>query len=106
MGCPVCGRGSCTHAPDVAHLISYPFLPGGRDPLAGQIAGRDFIYCTEAIYDRSPGVERCIYGVGDPIPMEKAIELGLVEKPEPIMSKTGRARRPKADRMHRPEDDR
>jgi enoyl-CoA hydratase/carnithine racemase len=77
-------------------------MPGGRDPMANQQVGVDFIYAPYAIYDRSPGVERCIYGVGDPIPMEEAIKLGLVER----TAEPKRARKPKRDRMRRPSEDR
>lgn len=82
--------------------------------MAGQLAGRDFIYATEAIYDRTPGVERCIFGAGDVVPMADAIRLGLVEGPDappadpPPRGRRGgaRSRKPREDRAHRPAEDR
>lgn len=98
-GCPICGF-DCSGHPDTNHKKSYPFLTGGRDPLAGQLAGVDFVYAPRAIYDRTPGVERCVYGAGDPVPMADAIRYGLVaapeERPEPQPAKRKRGRPRKA----------
>jgi hypothetical protein len=83
--------------------------------MAGQLAGIDFVYAKSAIYDRSPGVERCIYGAGDPVPMADAIRLGLVEAPAdppadpaPMGRRSGsRSRKgPANDRAKKPEEDR
>lgn len=82
--------------------------------MAGQLAGIDFVYAAEAIYDRTPGVERCIFGAGDPIPMSDAVRLGLVDGPEPRPSAPApkgrrggaRSRKPSEDRAHRASEDR
>lgn len=63
--------------------------------MAGQLAGIDFVYAPEAIYDRTPGVERCVYGAGDPVPMADAVRFGLVagpEDPPAVPSPEGRRR--------------
>ncbi|HEY1119890.1 MAG TPA: hypothetical protein VGE43_19400 [Acidimicrobiales bacterium] len=83
--------------------------------MAGQLAGIDFVYAREAIYDRTPGVERCIYGAGDIVPMPEAIRLGLVEAPAaPPADPPPRGRRsgarsrkgPVENRAHTPSEDR
>jgi hypothetical protein len=82
--------------------------------MAGQLAGTDFIYAPHAVYDRTPGVERCVYGAGDIVPMSDAIRYGLVQAPEPrppAPAPTGRrggarSRRPAEDRAKHPGADR
>lgn len=103
----MCGLESCTTHPDTDHLKTYPFLTGGRDPLAGQLAGRDFVFAPHAIYDRTAGVERCVYGVGDPVPMADAVRYGLVagpdpDPPDPEPRKGKRARKGPAATRHHP----
>lgn len=96
--CQVCGSTGCKPFPDIDHADSYPFLPGGTDPMATQIAGRDFVYATERVMDRDLG--RVVYGAGDPVPMADAIKYGLVPTPpvadfapEPENAKRGRRTR-------------
>jgi hypothetical protein len=75
------------------------------------LAGVDFVYAPHAIYDRTPGVERSVYGAGDPVPMADAIRYGLVAAPEappadPPPAGKRRSRRKVEDRAHHLEADR
>lgn len=105
-GCPICGHGCIGH-PSHPLPAKYPFVPGGVDPMANMIAGRDFVYAPHAIAD--PALERVVYGAGDPVPMADAIRFGLVAAPEPAPQpapvKGRRARRKASDRaIHGPVD--
>lgn len=103
--CVVCGSETCTHAPPVDYLDTYPFMPGGRPRVPG-IAGRDFVYAPHAVYDEALG--RCVYGAQDPVPMADAVRYGLVPgpEPEPEQAPVKGKRRPRRDRAHRPAEDR
>jgi len=46
----------CTGHPSHAWPKKYPFLPGGVDPMANQLAGIDFVYAPHAVTD--PDLER------------------------------------------------
>lgn len=73
--CPVCGGHDCVQSPDVDHLASYPFLPGGRDPMEGQ----DYVIATDRVHDDEH--ERFVYKAGDKVPIADAIKYGLIDKP-------------------------
>lgn len=105
-GCPICGLGCIGH-PSHPLPAKYPFVPGGVDPMANMIAGRDFVYAPHAIAD--PALERVVYGAGDPVPMVDAIRFGLVDAPEPTPEPapvTGRRKRRRAEdrAIHGPVD--
>lgn len=74
--------------------------------MAGQLAGRDFIYAPHAIYDRTPGVERCVYGAGDIVPMADAIRYGLVPGPVPRPPAPAPKGRRGGARSRKPSEDR
>jgi len=103
--CPVCG-GRCKAFPDVDHLDSYPFLPGGRDPLAG----KRWIVAPHRIVD--PVRERVVYGTGERVPYEDAVKYGLIEADAPTDEPTKPTPRPKGkrrpaeDRARKPDEDR
>lgn len=74
--CPVCGGGDCAKAHAAPHLASYPFLPGGIDPMA-HIRNR-------VVVDRHIWRDgRLLYSLGEEISYEDAIACGLVEAPAP-----------------------
>lgn len=70
--CPVCGGRECAPAPTVDHLASYPFLPGGIDPLST----RRHIIAPHRIVDHDLG--RVVYGTGQRVPWDDAVKYGLV----------------------------
>lgn len=70
--------------------------------MAGQLAGVDFVYAKSAVYDRTPGIERCVYGAGDPVPMADAIRYGLVAAPEERPEPTPKPGRRKTRNASRP----
>lgn len=72
--CPVCGGTECAPAPTVDHLASYPFLPGGRDPLST----RRHVIAPHRIVDH----ERVVYGTGDRVPWDDAVKYGIVPSDE------------------------
>lgn len=79
--------------------------------MAGQIAGRDFVYAPHAIAD--PELERNVYGAGDPVPWADAVKYGLVTDkdraadPDTPAPKGRRAKKgPAEDRAKKPSEDR
>lgn len=76
------------------------------------IVGVDFVYAPHTIYDRTPGIERSVYGEGEPVPMAEAIHYGLVAGPDdlpappPPAPGKRRSRRKVEDRAHHLEADR
>lgn len=81
--------------------------------MAGQIAGRDFVYAPHAIAD--PDLERNVYGAGDPVPWADAVKYGIVTEkdrlPDPdavkAPAKGKRAKKgPAEDRARKPAEDR
>lgn len=106
--CPVCGGTTCNGGPPTNHLSTYPFLPGGREPVPGT-DGREFVIAPHAVHD--PALERNVYGAGDRVPMADAIRYGLVDGPEPAEpegpKRGGRRakRRPAEDRAHHGPDE-
>lgn len=95
-GCPVCGGGNCKAFPDIQHLASYPFIPGGIDPMAD----KQWITAPHRIVDHTLG--RVMYGTGDQVPIADAVKYGLLPPsalahgdtaPEPIQAKRGRRTR-------------
>lgn len=101
--CPVCG-GACLAFPDTPYPHTYPFLPGGTDPMAEQ----DHVIAPHRIVDQELG--RVMYGTGDRVPLEDAIKYGLVKKAEKVAKKaTPRPkgkRAPAEDRAAKPAEDR
>lgn len=101
--CRICG-GNCTAFPDLDHLSTYPFLPGGRDPLFG----KQWIIAPHRIVADG----RVLYGTGDRVPIDDAVRYGLIDPPdqpapaEPIKPRPKGKRRPAEDRAHKPEEDR
>lgn len=75
--CPVCGRTDCR--PDFEHLnrADYPFMPGGKDPMAD----KPWITAPHRIVDHELG--RVVYGTGDRVPIADAIKYGLVDTGSP-----------------------
>jgi hypothetical protein len=69
--CVVCGRTDC-RTPATEHLASYPFIPGGGDPMAG----KNFVIAPHRIVDHE--LERVMYGTGDRVPIADAVKYGLV----------------------------
>lgn len=94
--CPICG-GACQAFPDIEHTEQYPFLPGGRDPMADQ----DYIIAPHRIVDEELG--RVMYGTGERVPMADAVKYGLVDKAEKVTAEKA-APRPKGKRA--PAEDR
>lgn len=68
--CLVCGGTECAPAPTVDHHASYPFLPGGTDPLST----RRHITAPHRIVDGG----RVVYGTGERVPWDDAVKYGLV----------------------------
>lgn len=102
--CAVCG-GDCQRFPDVAHLSTYPFLPGGRDPMAD----KDYVIAPHRIVDHELG--RVMYGTGHRVPMADAVKYGLVDEPveKAPAKKAARPkgkRKPAEDRARKPAEDR
>lgn len=103
----MCG-GDCKAFPDIDHPSTYPFLPGGHDPMAG----KDYIIAPHRVVDHE--LERVMYGTGERVPMEDAIKYGLVEPPEvePEPEPAEKPKRPKGkrkpaeDRARKPSEDR
>lgn len=91
--CPVCGGTDCTLARPVDHDVSYPFLPGGRDPLSN----RRHVTTTHPIVDG----ERVVYGAGDRVPWDDAVKYGLIPAEE-VRAHHG----PNEDRARKPSEDR
>jgi hypothetical protein len=91
--CQICG-GRCLRFPDVDHLATYPFLPGGRDPMAET----EHIIASERVVDHELG--RVVYSPGDRVPLDDAIRYGLIDKPPAKKA----AKRPKGKR--KPAEDR
>lgn len=103
QGCPVCD-GDCVGFPDVDHAESYPFLPGGH-PMP------DWIPAPHRI----DGDGVVLYGIGEPVPIEEARRLGLLEEEAPAAVEPGpeapkrggkRARKAAEDRAHKIDEDR
>lgn len=104
--CMVCG-GDCAAFPDLEHLSTYPFLPGGRDPMADI----EYVITPERIVDTE--MERVVYSPGARVPMADAIKYGLIdpkakpaETPAKPARKGVRKRKPSEDRARKPTEDR
>lgn len=64
-GCPVCG-GDCKSFPDTPYPRSYPFLPGGFDPMPeGTIPAPGRIEINNVL----------AFAEGDPVPADQAVRL-------------------------------
>lgn len=70
----MCGGFDCQDVvPDVGHLASYPFLPGGIDPMATKA----YVITPHRIVDTE--LQRVVYSTGDRVPIEDAVKYGLIE---------------------------
>lgn len=95
--CPVCGGLDCRSFPDIGHLSTYPFLPGGRDPMEGI----EWVLAPHRIIENG----RVLYGTGDRVPLDVAKRHGIV--PEDFQLPTelepqARGRRLSEDRARHP----
>jgi hypothetical protein len=104
----VCGGRDCTQVPQfVTHHHTYPFLPGGIDPMEGT----EFVIATERVVDPDTGT--IVYGAQDRVPWDDAVRFGLVERPKAAPAKRQprkglkRSKKgPVEDRARKPSEDR
>lgn len=69
-GCPVCG-GPCKSFPDVPYPRTYPFLPGGYEPVPEPtVPAPEHIWINDIL----------AFATGDPVPYDQAVKLGIVGK--------------------------
>jgi hypothetical protein len=79
-GCEICGGQGCVSHPEIDHLDTYPFLPGGRPAVPGR-EGFEWVPAPYPLHHET--LEVIEYGIGDRVPMDIAVARGIATGPLP-----------------------